>query len=1295
MVKTRRGDSTLDDSEMPGLEHDRADSDEDDEPIFSRKRRSKRHRESPIREISERRREHSMRPVRTSTRFVLLDKCHSSEDSDDERSRAVEDMNTEDSSPIIRHKGKRQRRKLILEEPSSGDEVAMPRRPLRRMRGHKYSPSKSFALRSISNGDSGLRRSGRERKLRYSSFNDSWILEGQDSGSYHRRLRRDSSVGRRILRTRMKVEADDDEEGEDMDVEEEPTPRRSSRRVRIKDDDDDEDAEAAGKEQKEKEDDKTEENNETNEEENKDDEEEDDENKAEEGANEDMYTRVKRQRRGTRNNCFNKELRSLRQSNHIITSGDESGSSDDNQRPSSPRKGYHLRQRRPPPQIFQIQEPSRRSKHKMNRSRYGKASSTSSSSSSDSDYKMKKGRNRCLPMNFKEKSRGDKKKKTLADTDPMEIDPNIRFDNVGGLDEHVKTLKEMVLLPMMYSEIYDQFKVTPPKGVLFHGPPGTGKTLLARALANECSQGTSKVTFFMRKGADCLNKWVGESERQLRHLFEQAYEKRPSIIFFDELDGLAPVRSHKQDQIHASIVSTLLALMDGLKDRKEIIVIGATNRIDAIDQALRRPGRFDKELLFSLPAVKEREEILKIHVSKWEKQPPPPLITRLAEECDGYCGADLKALCCEAVLHSVRRRYPQIYKSEQKLLIDPTQVMVKEEDFFKAKSGIIPASQRVSRCPGRKISSLLGDLLDSELHRAIKFLAHQFPHVNMTSASECKLLAANVPRPRLLLTGNMHQPHSTHIAPAILHRMEHVSVHSLEMSNLFGSPGLTPEEVCIQMFREASRQIPSVIYLPNVDRWWNRVSDTLKDLLLENLNSIAPKTATLFLATANCELNSEDMPEEIESLFSTFRDEVLEVKNPGREERVKFFSPLFKEKPFELPSTDGQAENELEEVLPLAPPPEPKKLTEKEEEALRRTEEHSLRELRIFLRQTLDKLMKLKSFSIFMNPVDEEEAPDYYQIIENPMDMSTIREKIDRHAYNCAEDFLKDIDLISQNCLEYNSDRQLRAVANNFSDSAKAIIKAEMDTDFEEECQTINVARKKRNFDPQKYLLNYIHVAPEDKKKTNKEKTECETTEIAPIEPIVNGTVEIKTDTENAVAQNSQSTSEVRQKKRRSKWSSGVIHRPRKKRATENKDLDESSVSIDNSLLDSSLTTTPVSKTQKKSNSPMSTSSPCKGSPECPVMKETIKVVDSILTATENSERIAEDSKELKVNKVKLDKLHEHTLEVTDDLPFALLLDLHTKLNRVVESYMDRYDRSNLSNDMEAQIKIFVSMIKQ
>ncbi|CAN0292961.1 unnamed protein product [Laminaria digitata] len=131
-------------------------------------------------------------------------------------------------------------------------------------------------------------------------------------------------------------------------------------------------------------------------------------------------------------------------------------------------------------------------------------------------------------------------------------------------------LKEMVMLPLVYPELFEGFGAQPPKGVLFYGPPGTGKTLTARALANACSKSGHRISFFMRKGADCLSKWVGEAERQLRLLFEQARRHQPSIIFFDEIDGLAPVRSVKQDQIHASVVSTLLALMDGLDSRGQV-----------------------------------------------------------------------------------------------------------------------------------------------------------------------------------------------------------------------------------------------------------------------------------------------------------------------------------------------------------------------------------------------------------------------------------------------------------------------------------------------------------------------------------------------------------------------------------------------------------------------------------------------------------------------------------------------------------------------------------------------------
>ncbi|RMZ56943.1 hypothetical protein APUTEX25_005005, partial [Auxenochlorella protothecoides] len=279
----------------------------------------------------------------------------------------------------------------------------------------------------------------------------------------------------------------------------------------------------------------------------------------------------------------------------------------------------------------------------------------------------------------------------------QQVDPSVSFDSVGGLDGYLRLLKEMVFLPLVYPDLFQRFHIAPPRGVLFHGPPGTGKTLVARALASHAAASSGRrVAFFMRKGADILSKWVGEAERQLRALFDEARRHQPSIIFFDEIDGLAPVRSSKQDQIHNSIVSTLLALMDGLDARGQVVVIGATNRVDAVDGALRRPGRFDRELLFPLPALEARAEILGIHTRRWAEPPPAALLAELAAETVGYGGADLKALCTEASLAALRRRYPQVYDTQDRLVLDLQAVRVERADFQAALRGLTPASHRAA-----------------------------------------------------------------------------------------------------------------------------------------------------------------------------------------------------------------------------------------------------------------------------------------------------------------------------------------------------------------------------------------------------------------------------------------------------------------------------------------------------------------------------------------------------------------------------------------------------------------------
>ncbi|GAX79023.1 hypothetical protein CEUSTIGMA_g6463.t1 [Chlamydomonas eustigma] len=250
------------------------------------------------------------------------------------------------------------------------------------------------------------------------------------------------------------------------------------------------------------------------------------------------------------------------------------------------------------------------------------------------------------------------------------------FAAVGGLDSVVKNLKEMVLLPLLYPELMSGFgngALSGSGGILLHGPPGTGKTLLARAVAEECAKlSPTPVTLFARKGADCLGKYAGDAERTLRLIFDEARRRAPSIIFLDELDALVPERSVRGgtgDQIYASIVSTLLALMDGVRERGHVVVIGATNRPASIDRALRRPGRFDREVLVGLPDEAGREAILKVHTWHWPSKPPPAVLKRLAAATAGYAGADLAALAAAAVVAAAKRCCPLMSTSIEDRMI--------------------------------------------------------------------------------------------------------------------------------------------------------------------------------------------------------------------------------------------------------------------------------------------------------------------------------------------------------------------------------------------------------------------------------------------------------------------------------------------------------------------------------------------------------------------------------------------------------------------------------------------------
>jgi len=408
-----------------------------------------------------------------------------------------------------------------------------------------------------------------------------------------------------------------------------------------------------------------------------------------------------------------------------------------------------------------------------------------------------------------------KDKKALADADPLGVDTNVTFDGVGGLEDHINQLKEMVALPLLYPEVFQRFHVTPPRGVLFHGPPGTGKTLLARALASSVSSHGQKVTFYMRKGADALSKWVGEAEKQLRLLFEEARKNQPSIIFFDEIDGLAPVRSSKQEQIHASIVATLLALMDGMDGRGQVIVIGATNRPDSVDPALRRPGRFDREFYFPLPDVKGRRAIIDIHTKGWEPELKPEFKDQLSELTRGYGGADLRALCTEAALNAVQGTYPQIYSSDQKLQIDPTKIKVLAKDFMISVNKIVPSSERSAASGASALKKDIEPLLRKPLQDVAALVDNAIPRKRKATALEEAMYddrdddtgferenmlrqfeSSRVFRPRLLIRGapGMGQQY---LGAALLSKLEGLHVQNFDMATLMKDSTRVSDTYCL------------------------------------------------------------------------------------------------------------------------------------------------------------------------------------------------------------------------------------------------------------------------------------------------------------------------------------------------------------------------------------------------------------------------------------------------------------------------------------------------------------------
>src|SRR2546422_7326504 len=273
--------------------------------------------------------------------------------------------------------------------------------------------------------------------------------------------------------------------------------------------------------------------------------------------------------------------------------------------------------------------------------------------------------------------------------EPVRAIPKISYEDIGGLRPVIQKVREMIELPLRHPELFERLGVEAPKGVLLHGPPGTGKTLLARAVASE-----TNANFTSLGGPEIMSKFYGESEERLREVFKEAQENAPSIIFIDEIDSIAPKREEVTGEVEKRVVSQLLSLMDGLQSRGKVVVIGATNRVNAIDPALRRPGRFDREIEIGVPDRDGRLEVLQIHTRGMPLAEDVDL-KKLADVTHGFVGADLEALVKEAAIRALRRILPEMDLEAENIPAEVlNKIIVRMSDFQEALKEVQPSAMR-------------------------------------------------------------------------------------------------------------------------------------------------------------------------------------------------------------------------------------------------------------------------------------------------------------------------------------------------------------------------------------------------------------------------------------------------------------------------------------------------------------------------------------------------------------------------------------------------------------------------
>ncbi|MCD6537643.1 CDC48 family AAA ATPase [Candidatus Bathyarchaeota archaeon] len=425
--------------------------------------------------------------------------------------------------------------------------------------------------------------------------------------------------------------------------------------------------------------------------------------------------------------------------------------------------------------------------------------------------------------------------------------PRVTYEDIGGLQDAIKKIREMVELPLKYPELFERLGVEAPKGVLLHGPPGTGKTLLAKAVANE-----TNAAFFSISGPEIMSKYYGESEERLREIFKQAEENAPSIIFIDEIDAIAPKREEVTGEVEKRVVSQLLALMDGLKARGRVVVIGATNRPNALDPALRRPGRFDREIEIGVPNEQGRLEILQIHTRGMPLSDDVDL-KKIASVTHGFVGADLEALCKEAAMRALRRILPEIDFEKDTVPAEVlNKITVTMEDFMDALKDVEPSAMRevLLEIPEVKWDDI-GGLKDVklELQEAVEWPL-KYPEL-------FKHMDAKPPKGILLYgppgTGK------TLLAKAVANESEanFISVKGPELLSKWVGES---ERAVREIFRKARQAAPSIIFFDEIDAIApvrgggygdSHVTERVISQLLTELDGLEELRAVVVIAATN------------------------------------------------------------------------------------------------------------------------------------------------------------------------------------------------------------------------------------------------------------------------------------------------------------------------------------------------------------------------------------------------------------------------------------------------------------